>query len=221
MPMPTTASICPLSGSIATIPPICPPSASAATRCTAGEIVVCTAGFDLATALASTRLPASSSPPGVPRSWSSSANSSPLVPTIASEGTPRASSSATRELGTGPTSPTTPAEAAPSGELRAPAAVAGPSASTDPSPASSAARGGMVIRLLSDWPACKPGKRSECDQITRGPSGPSLSLMCKLSASFPHSRVPTSIGTEIVSRSPSWAPPITLRLISVAVRDAA
>ncbi len=197
MPMPATASISPFAGSIATIPPSCPPSASPRRAAGSGRSWCAPPGSASATALASTRLPASSSPPGVPRRRSSSASSSPLVPTIASAGTPSASSSLTRALGIGPTSPTTAAAAAPSGELRAPAAVAGPSASTDPSRASSAARGGSVMRLLSDSPARRPGKTSECDQITRAPPGSSCTIMSKLSASVPHSRVSTRIGTEI------------------------
>src|SRR6185437_4751542 len=40
MPMPATAKISPLAGSRATTPPSCPPSASAATRCNPGEMVV-------------------------------------------------------------------------------------------------------------------------------------------------------------------------------------
>ncbi len=58
MPSPATARIWPVLGCIATTPPSCPPSAVTAARCTAGEIVVRTAGAAFGTAVASTRVAA-------------------------------------------------------------------------------------------------------------------------------------------------------------------
>ena len=65
-PMPATARICPLEGAIATIPPNWPPSAATAARCSAGETVLRTGGAGWGATEASTRVPASSSPPGAP-----------------------------------------------------------------------------------------------------------------------------------------------------------
>ncbi len=140
---------------------------------------------------------ASSSPPGVPRRRASAASSSPLTPTIALGGTPSASSACMRLVGIGPTSPTIALAAAPSGEERVPAAVAGPSASTEPSRASSAARGGSVVRRLSSSPSRSPGKVSEGDHRTRAsPSrGPGTIGRRKRSESVPNRRVCTLVAT--------------------------
>ncbi len=216
IPMPATARIAPLAGSNATTPPNCPPRASTAARCTPGEMVVRTAPPGFASTLASTLPPASSSPPGVPRRRSSRANSRPLVPTIASAGTPAASSWARSPAGIDPTSPTTLAPLVPNGELRDPASLALPSASTDPSRASSAARRGSAVRLVSNSPARSPGNRSARPHLTRGPLELSSTLIRKLSSSVPHKRVLTRMGTSIVPFS-SRAFPVTSRLVCVAV----
>ena len=55
--------------------------------------------------LASTRAPASSSPPGVPASWASNSRSRPVRPTGASVGHAARASSAARSGGAGPTRP--------------------------------------------------------------------------------------------------------------------
>ena len=102
------------------------PSAVTAACCTAGEIARAH-GVAPRAARRCEHAPAraSSSPPGVPRRRASSARSRPLVPTTASDGTPCASSAVRRELGIGPTSPTTALAGSPSGELRGPAGVCG------------------------------------------------------------------------------------------------
>ena len=236
--MPATASTWPLAGSSAITPPYWPPSALTAALCNVGEIVVRTVLPARGATLASTRsLPAvavlavavpvvavpvvgdwpagawtaSSSPPGVPRRRSSSASSRPLTPTIALPGTPCASSAWRLPAGIGPTSPATASAAAPSGELRCPAALAGPSASADPLRASSAALGGSSVRLLNTSPARRPGKASERDHATRSPpsSGSATTGSLKLSARVPHSRVRTRTGTTSTPPAAARGAPIT------------
>ncbi len=116
--MPATARTSPVDGSIATIPPYWPPSAVTAACWIAGETELRTGGAARGGTDASTRSPASSSPPGDPLRRSSSASSTPLTPTVASLGTPSASSAARREAGMLPTLPTTELPTVPSGALR-------------------------------------------------------------------------------------------------------
>ena len=70
-----------------------------------GSIVVRTLRPGFGSALASTRRPASRSPPGVPASSESNSRSSPVIPTGAPSGTPRAASSSIRSGGAGPIRP--------------------------------------------------------------------------------------------------------------------
>ncbi len=91
-------------------------------------------------------------------------------PHIACAGTPFASSSSWRAWGPGPLLPPRPPPRRRAGTRAHRLRSAWPSARTVPLRASSAARGGRVMFLLSASPAPSPGKTAECDQSTRSPS---------------------------------------------------
>ena len=88
--MPASARISPLRGSSAATPPSLPASPTTAASWSPVWIVVWIAGAARGRARASTRLPATSSPPGRPRRRFSKASSRPLCPTGQSRGNPRA-----------------------------------------------------------------------------------------------------------------------------------
>ena len=152
-------------------------------------------------AAARTRPPANSSPPAIPRRRSSNASSRPLSPTLASAGTPSASSSWRLDAGAGPTVPTSDSAALPSGELRVTSLASvgsGPcplSASTLPSRASSVARRGRLVSRLSASPGRRPGNASDRDHAIRVPRvGSSTVGNVKSSDSRPNNRVSSFTG---------------------------
>ena len=150
--MPASASTSPSRGRTTAIPPKRPASASTAARWTSGSIVVRTALPLRGGTEASTRLPARSSPPGVPASSVSNSRSRPVTPTGAPSGTPRRASSAACSGGAGPTRPAISDASAPSSDRRA-----SPSASGVPSRAWIVARGGIVVVRVSFSPWRSPG----------------------------------------------------------------
>ncbi len=87
---PASARISPLRGSSAAMPPKRPARPVTAASCRRVSIVVRTGLAGFGRARASTRSPASSSPPGRPARRSSKACSSPFWPTGQSRGKPRA-----------------------------------------------------------------------------------------------------------------------------------
>jgi hypothetical protein len=207
-PMPAKPSISPVRGWIATTPPSRPPSAVTAACSTGSEIVVRTAGACCGRVRRSTRVPASSSPPGRPISRSSKIRSRPETPTSASDGTPSRPSSSRRSGGIGPSVPTT-CEATGDDEARS-----SPLASTVRLRASSVARGGICVTRRRRSPAARPGKTRARDQSTPSPvvgrtSSPST---------VPNARVGMLTGTRYASPSLRGLPVTTL--VAVAVRRA-
>ena len=177
MPSPATARISPFGGRITTTPPSWPPSASTAARWTRrGDRCAHRRARPAPWRVAITRAPASSSPPGLPRSCGSNARSRPLVPTVASRrARPGIRAPSVRRRESAPTFPTTEDAAAPSGEGRSPSpppAAGAPSASTEPSRASSAARGGSAVWRVSRSPAAQA--REEQRSRPNDRAGPSF-----------------------------------------------
>ena len=140
-------------------------------------------------ARASTRLPATSSPPGRPRSRSSKASSSPLWPTGQSAGKPRAySAPRSSAVSCGSMRPAIESAIPTSGEVRA---SAGPSARTLPSCERRVARTAGTLTRLRRSPSRSSGNTSRGDQSTRSPDTGTRRSPRRL----PKTRVSTTTGT--------------------------
>ncbi len=211
--MPAAARISPLRGFIATTPPRRPASASTAACWTCSEIVVRTASAACGGWVPSSRSPASSTPPGRPRTWSSKIRSRPLTPTCASAGTPWARSRRFSSSGIAPSSPTideaTGSTACPSG-----ARTSG-LRSRD----SSAARSGSSVRRVSFSPGRRPGNTRSGVQLMR--ASPSISVTGRRSVclTVPKATVSIMAGTSMVESPASRAGPNRTR-VAVAVVSA-
>jgi hypothetical protein len=161
-------------------------------------------------ARASTRVPATSSPPGRPRRRRSKTCSSPLCPTGQSVGKPRAYRAA-RSPGvpSGSMRPAIESAMPASGEVLD---VAGPSASTLRSREWSVARTGGRLLRLSRSPGRSSGNTSHGSHSTRS----SETGRRRSPRRLPKTRVSTTSGTAMRSPSaPSGSPASTDRSVAV------
>ena len=162
-------------------------------------------------ARARTRLPATSSPPGRPRSRSSNASSSPLWPTGQSAGKPRAYSALrSSTVSCGSMRPAIESAIPTSGEVRA---SAGPCARTLPSCERRVARTAGTLTRARRSPARSSGNTSWGAQSTRSPDTRTRRSPRRL----PKTRVSTTTGTVTSSPSaPSGSPASSSVSVAVA-----
>ena len=210
--IPASPSTSPVRGSIAATLPKRPASAFWA----AAEILVSidarTARAGRGRVRASTRLPAESVPPGVPRRRVSSTRCSPETPTRALAGKPCWTSATRRAPSASPSSPVMP--------VWEPTWVWAPSrsASVRPLRASSGARRGARVTRCRRSPSRSPGNVSSADQRTRGGSPPTGMRTSPFTR--PKARVRACTGNRQTSPSLSGFP-AEIRVVvpvSVAVR---
>ena len=187
---PARPRISPVFGLMTATPPNWPPSAWTAAPWIVVSIVVRTDFAWSGVPLPSTRLPASSVPPGRPRSSESKTRSRPVVPTVASSGTPSARSSSARAAGIAPIAPAIAEAAVPSGEVRST-----PWASGVPLRKRRFARGGSCVLRLSRCPRSTPGNVRFCVHATRAASSLPSNGRRRVAWTVPKTRVVTVIGT--------------------------
>ena len=155
----------------------------------------CTGWAGTGAAVARTRRPASSVPPGVPGSRSWKMRSSPSRPTLASAGIAAAPRRwRLRPAGIGPTVPTIWPATSGIGEVRS-----GPCASGVPSLASSVPRGGSDDVAMQPLAGAQPGEQQRVGEVDAGPGPDPVSGTSSVSCSVPHSLVWTTIDTGIAS----------------------